>query len=78
MTAAFAAHTARHIGGMSSVLEVVPTGCRQGGLQFAEPFLVGLGELPDMVGGHAKITERVTEWLATVDCIEELLAQLDG
>jgi hypothetical protein len=33
MSAAFAANTPRHIRGIGSVLEVVPTGCRQGGLQ---------------------------------------------
>jgi hypothetical protein len=37
MTAAFAAHTARHIGGISSVLEVVSTRCGQGGLQCRDP-----------------------------------------
>jgi hypothetical protein len=42
-----AATTSRHIGGgVSSVPEVLPTGCRQGGLQLVGPFLVGLGQAP--------------------------------
>jgi hypothetical protein len=54
-----AAHTPMDIGGVSSVLEVVPTGCRQGGLQLVGPFLVGLGEPPDLIGGQAQIRSAV-------------------
>jgi hypothetical protein len=62
------------IGGVSSVLEVVPTGCRQGGLQLVGPFLVGLGEPPDLIGGQAQIPERRPERLTAADRIQELLA----
>jgi hypothetical protein len=76
MLPALAANTSRHIGGVSSVLEVLPTGCRQGGLQLLGPFLVGLGEAPHLIGSQAKITQYLPERLAAVDRIEELLAHL--
>jgi integrase len=38
------ANTAVHVCGIGSVSEVCPAGCRQGGLQFLRPVVVGLGE----------------------------------
>jgi hypothetical protein len=58
--------------------EVIPTGCRQGGLQLLCPFLVGLGEPPHLIGSQAKVTKHVPERLAVVDRVEELLPHLYG
>ena len=41
---ALSANTAAHVGGIRTVLEVVPARCRQSGFQLFRPFLVGLGE----------------------------------
>ena len=58
--------------------EVIPTGCRQGGLQLLCPFLVGLGEPSHLIGSQAKVTKHVPERLAVVDRVEELLPHLYG
>jgi len=43
------AHTALNIGSVSSMLEVVPTGCRQGGIKRCQPLPIHLGDTPDLV-----------------------------
>lgn len=60
------------------VLEVVPAGCHQGCLQRGQPFLVGFGEPPHLIGGQAKVTQYRPEWLAVIDGVEELLSHLVG
>ena len=77
MFAALTAHASPHICGIGAVLEVVPAGCRQCGLQYLQPFLVGLGEPPHLVGSQAKIAQYLPERLAAVDRIEELLPHLE-
>jgi hypothetical protein len=67
MLSAFFAHAARDIGGIGAVSEVVPTGCRQRSIEGSEPFIVGLGQSPDLVRGEAKITEHSPEGLASVN-----------
>jgi hypothetical protein len=69
MTAAFAARTARHIGGVSSVVEVVATRSRQGGLKRCRP-VVGLGKSPHLIGSQTRIAERSPEPLTAIDCIQ--------
>jgi hypothetical protein len=49
MLSALFAHTARDVGGIGAVSEVVPAGRRQGGLEGRQPFCVGLGQSPDLV-----------------------------
>lgn len=78
MTAAFAADTAGHIRDVSSVLEVVPPGCRQGGIKRCRPLVVSFGQSPYLVTCQSKLLKCRPEWLNGVDRIEELLAQLDG
>jgi hypothetical protein len=41
---AFAADTAVRVRRIGAVLEVIPTGCRQGCIQSLRPFLVGFGQ----------------------------------
>jgi len=67
MGSALLADTARHICSVGPVLEVVSTGRYQGNIEGCRPFLVGLREPPDMVGGQAKVTEYRPERLAAVD-----------
>lgn len=78
MLPALAANTSRHIGGISSVLEVVPPGCRQGGIKRCRPLVVSFGQSPYLVRCQSKLLKCRPEWLNGVDRIEELLAQLDG
>jgi hypothetical protein len=78
MRSTLAACAAVDVSRVGAVLEVIPTGCRQGGLQLLGPFLVGLGEPPHLVGSQAKVTEHRAERLAVVDRVEELLPHLDG
>ena len=56
VSAALAADTAAHVGGVGAVVQVVPAGCRQGCIQLLGPFLVGLGKTPHLIGGQAKVT----------------------
>jgi hypothetical protein len=58
MLSAHLAHTTRDIGGIGAMLEVVPAGCRYGGLKRCRPFMVGLGEPPHLIGSQAEGTER--------------------
>ena len=60
------------------MLEVVPTGCHQGGLQPLRPLVVGPGEPPHLIGSQAEVTDYRAERLAAVDGIEELLPYLGG
>jgi hypothetical protein len=71
------ADTTRHVGAVGAVLEVVPAGCRQGGLQLLRPFPVGPCESPDLVRHRAEVAEHLPEWLAVVDRVEELLPHFD-
>jgi hypothetical protein len=74
---ALTADTPGHVCGIRAVLGVVPTGCRQGGLQPLRPFLVGLGQSPHLIGSQTQITEHRVERLAAVDGVEELLTYFD-
>jgi hypothetical protein len=44
-----AAVTAVHVGGIGAVPEVVPAGSRQRSIEGCQPFIVGLGQSPDLV-----------------------------
>ena len=59
------------------MLDVVTSGCRQGGLKRCRPAVVGLGESPNLVGGQAELAAHRAERLATVDRVEEPLTHLD-
>jgi hypothetical protein len=48
MLSALFAHTAGDIGGIGAA-EVVPTGRRQRTIEGCQPFIVGLGQSPDLV-----------------------------
>jgi hypothetical protein len=61
------AYAARNIGAGRPMLEVVSAGGHQGSLQCGRPFLVGLGEAPDLVRGLAEIAEYRPEGLAVID-----------
>jgi hypothetical protein len=78
MRSTLAACAAVDVSRVGAVLEVIPTGCRQGSLQLLGPFLVGLGEPPHLIGSQAKVTEHRAERLAVVDRVEELLPHLYG
>jgi hypothetical protein len=78
MLPAVTADTARHIGGIGAVLEVVPVGCRQGGLQLLRPFLVGPDESADLVWGSGRAHGAQSGTLSGIDAVKELLADLDG
>jgi hypothetical protein len=54
-----------------------PGSCK-GGLKVLGPFLVGLGEPPNLIGGQAQVAEHRAERLTAVDRIQELLPYLDG
>jgi hypothetical protein len=43
---------------------------------FSDPFVVGLGEPPHLIGSQAKITQDLPERLAPIDGIQEHLAHL--
>lgn len=58
------------------MLEVVPTRCGQGGLQFVEPFLVGPGESPDLI--RAKITSAEAEGASKYRCQADLVVVEQG
>jgi hypothetical protein len=74
---ALSADAAVGVSGIRTMLEVVPAGCRQGGLETLGPFRVGLSQPPHSVGGQAKIAKGHSERLAAVDHVEELTPQLD-
>jgi hypothetical protein len=61
---ALAAHAPTYIGGVRPMLEVVPAGCRYGGLKRCRPFVVGLGQYPHLVRGQPKITKHLPKRLA--------------
>jgi hypothetical protein len=67
-----AADAAVHVYSVSAVLEVIPTGRRQGCLQFSRPGFVGLAEAPDLIGSQAEVAEHLAECLAAIDRIEDL------
>jgi hypothetical protein len=76
MLSTVTADTTRHVCGIGAVREVGAAGCRQGGLKRCRPFLVGLGEAPDLVGGQTEIIQHAPERLTGVDRVQELLPQL--
>ena len=78
VTAALAANTPSHIGGVGAVLEVVAAGCHEGGLQLGRPLVVSPGEPKHSVGGQAEVPEHRAKWLTSVDGVEELLPYFDG
>jgi hypothetical protein len=71
MRSTLAACAAVDVNRVGAVLEVIPTGCRQGSLQLLGPFLVGLGEPPHLIGSQAKVTEHRAERLAVVDRVDQ-------
>jgi hypothetical protein len=76
MLSALAADAAAHVRGGGAMLELLPTSCRQCGLQLLRPFLVGFSESPHLIGSQAKITQYLPERLAAVDRNEKLLTHL--
>ena len=58
--------------------EVVPAGCRLGGLKRRRPLFVGFHESPDLIGRQAEVAQRLAEWLAPIDRFEELLPYIGG
>ena len=78
MLPALTAHTSLHIRGVRAVLEVIPAGGRQGGLQLLRPFRVGSSQPPNLIGSQVKIAQYLPERLTGVDRGQELLPQLDG
>jgi hypothetical protein len=71
------ADTALHVGGVGPMGEVVPAGCRQGGLKRRRPLLVGLGQPPNLVRRQVEVAEHRPERHAGIDSLEKLLPQLD-
>jgi hypothetical protein len=65
------ADTARHISGIRAVLEVLPAGRVQRGIERRRPFLIALGKAPHLVGGQVEIAEHSPERLAAVNGVEE-------
>ena len=73
-----AADTACNVGGIRTVLEVVPTGCHQCSFERCRPLVIGLSKPPYLVGGQAGVAECGLELVARVDGVQELLPQLYG
>ena len=71
------ANTAAHICAIGAVFEVVPSSRHNGSIERGQPFLVGLGEPPHLVGGQTEFAERCSERLAAVEGIKQPLAHLD-
>ena len=67
MLSALAADAAAHVRGGGAMLELLPTSCRQCGLQLLRPFLVGFSESPHLIGREVKLVEHRAEWFASVD-----------
>jgi hypothetical protein len=40
--------------------------------------MIGLGQPPNLMRGESKVAERLAEWFAAVDRIEEFLPTVDG
>jgi len=78
MRSTLAACAAVDVSRVGAVLQVIPTGCRQCGLQLLGPFLVGLGESPHLIRCQLELAERRPERLASVDRVQELLPYLDS
>jgi hypothetical protein len=53
--------------GVGAVLEVAPTGRRQGGLECVGPFLIGSGKPEDLIRRQLEVAQRVPKPLAGVD-----------
>jgi len=77
MLPALFADTCRHLRGVGAVLEIVAAGSYQGCLQRSRPLFVDHGEPPYLIWREAEIAEYRPEWLAAIDCREELLPNLD-
>jgi hypothetical protein len=77
MLAALAADTAHHIRRVGAVVQVVSAGSCKGALQLLGPFLVGLGEPPDLIGGQAEVAEHRWERLTAEDRVQQLLPYLN-
>jgi hypothetical protein len=63
--------------GVGAVLQVVPTGCRQGSIQLLGPFLVSPGKPKHPIRGEPEVTEHRPERQPRADRIQELLPHLD-
>ena len=72
------ADIARNVRRVRAVLEVIATNSRQGGVLQSRPFMIGLGQPPNLIRDDAKVAERPAEWFAVVDRIEELLPYVSG
>jgi hypothetical protein len=57
--------------------EVIPAGCRQGGVERCRPLFISSGEAPHLIWRKAEIAERLPKWHALADRIEELLTYVD-
>jgi hypothetical protein len=76
--ATLSANAAVDIGGVGSVLEVLPAGCRQGGLQRRRPPRIGLGQPPDLIGRQSQVAKQTAERLAAREAVQELLPHSIG
>jgi hypothetical protein len=72
------ADTARNVRRVRAVLELIATNSCQGGVLQSRPFMIGLGQPPNLIRDEAKVAERPAEWFAVVDRIEEFLPYVDG
>jgi len=72
------ADTARNVRRVCPALDVIATNSCQGGVLQGRPFMIGLGQPPNLIRGEAKVVQRLAEWFAVVDRIEEFLPTVDG
>jgi hypothetical protein len=75
MLSTVSANAAVEIGGVGSMFEVVPPGCRQGGLKRCRPLPVHPGQTPNLIRCQVHVVKHRPERLARVDSVEELLPQ---
>jgi hypothetical protein len=58
------------------VFEVVAAGCGQRSIEGYRPFIIDLGQSPNLVGGQAEVMQHRFERLAGIDRFQKLLPQL--
>jgi hypothetical protein len=63
------ADAAGNVRGIGAVLEILPAGRRQRSIEGCQPFIVDLGQSPNLVWAQAKTTEHSPEGLASVNRI---------
>ena len=71
------ANTAVDIGRVSSMLQVVSTRCREGGLERFRPLMVNPRHTPNLVRCQVQIAKHAVDRLARIDRIHELLAHIN-